>query len=225
MGSISNATLTISNDNSYGALQFSAPVYNVNENGGYATITVIRTGGAVGPGFSQLRHQRRREHRSGVNYSNVSGTLTLAAGQISASFTVPVIDDGVVDPPPTNFYFNVTLSNPTNAVLGIADQRDGANCGRANYNWPPGSPDTGFNAAGMNGSVFTLALQSGGQILAGGSFTAVGTVGEGSFARLNPDGTLDTSFLSGLSGANGSVLSIVSQTDGRILLGGSFTFR
>ncbi len=70
--------------------------------------------------------------------------------------------------------------------------------------------------------MFTLALQPGGQILAGGNFTAVGTTTEGDFARLNPDGTLDTSFLSGQSGANGSVQSIVCQTDGRILLGGSF---
>ncbi len=48
MGSISNASLTIINDNSAGTLQFSAPSYLVNENGGYATITVVRTGGSVG---------------------------------------------------------------------------------------------------------------------------------------------------------------------------------
>ena len=48
-GSITTATLTISNDNSYGAFQFSAPSYVVRENGGYATITVLRTGGIAGP--------------------------------------------------------------------------------------------------------------------------------------------------------------------------------
>jgi hypothetical protein len=55
--SITIATLTITNDNSYGAFQFSAPSYVVNENGGYATITVLRTGGIAGPCFRQFRHQ------------------------------------------------------------------------------------------------------------------------------------------------------------------------
>jgi uncharacterized delta-60 repeat protein len=222
MGSISNATLTISNDNSYGALQFSAPVYNVNENGGYATVTVTRTGGAVGQVSVDYATSPGMNTAAGVNYSNTNGTLVLAAGQLSASFAVPVIDDLVVDGQPNNFYFNVTLSNPTNAVLGSPTGAQVQILDAESYNRPPGSPDTGFNAAGMNGNVFTLALQPGGQILAGGNFTAVGTTSEGGFARLNPDGTLDTGFLAGLSGANGSVQSIACQTDGRVLLGGSF---
>ena len=222
MGAISNATLTISNNNSYGALQFSAPVYNVNENGGYATLTVTRTGGAVGQVSVNYATSNGQNTTSGVNYSNRVGTLVFAANQVSTSFTVPVKDDGIVDGPPANFYFNVALSNPTNAALGSPAGAQVQILDAESYNRPPGSPDTAFNAAGMNGSVFSLALQPGGQILAGGSFTAVGATGEGSFARLNPDGTLDTTFLSGLAGANGSVQSIVCQTDGRVLLGGSF---
>jgi uncharacterized delta-60 repeat protein len=222
MGAISNATLTISNNNSYGALQFSAPVYNVNEKGGSATITVTRTGGAVGQVSVNYATSNGQNTTGGVNYSSTAGTLVFAAGQVSASFAVPVMDDGIVDGSPTNFYFNVTLSNPTNAVLGSPSAAQVQILDAESYNRSPGSPDTGFNAAGMNGSVFTLALQPGGQILAGGNFTTVGTVPEGSFARLNPDGTLDTTFLADLSGANGSVQSIACQTDGRILLGGSF---
>ena len=216
MGGISNATLTIINDNSSGALQFSAPTYGVNENGGYATLTVVRTGGTAGT-ISAHYATSDGTAVAGTNYVAVSGTVTLASGQIVTNITVPILDDGVVDSPPANFYFNVSLQGPgtfVNAAVHIVDAES--------YNRPPGSPDTAFIAAGMNGSVFTLALQPGGQILAGGSFTAVGTQPEGGFARLNPDGTLDTSFLSGLAGANGSVQSIVCQTDGRILLGGSF---
>ena len=222
MGSISNASLTIINDNNSGTLQFSAPAYTVNENGGYATLTVVRTGGSAGTisahyATSDGTALADVDHAGVTNYIATSGSVTLASGQVTTNFTVPIVDDGVVDPPPANFYFNVSLVGPgisANAAVQIVDAET--------YNRPPGSPDTGFNAAGMNGSVFTLALQPGGQILAGGSFTAVGAVPAGSFARLNPDGTLDTTFLSGLAGANGSVQSIACQTDGRILLGGSF---
>jgi len=222
MGAISNATLTITDDNSYGSLQFSTPVYNVNENGGSATITVIRTGAAVGQVSVNYATSPGVNTVAGVNYSNTVGTLVFAAGQTSASFAVPVMDDGIVDGAPASFYFNVALSNPTNAALGSTTAAIVQILDAESYNRPPGSPDAGFIAAGMNGNVFTLALQPGGQILAGGNFTAVGSTSEGSFARLNPDGTLDTTFLSGLAGANGSVQSIVCQTDGRILVGGSF---
>ncbi len=139
-----NATLTISNNNSYGALQFSAPVYNVNENGGYATLTVTRTGGAVGQVSVNYATSDGQNTTSGVNYSNTLGTLVFAANQVSASFAVPVMDDGIVDGPPTNFYFNVTLSNPTNAALGSPAGAQVQILDAESYNRPPGSPDTGF---------------------------------------------------------------------------------
>lgn len=220
-GVISNATLTISNDNTYGMLQFSAPAYIVNENGGYATITVNRTGGAVGTVSVNYATSPGPNTVGGVNYSNVSGVLTFAANQISSSFTVPVKDDGVVDSQP--FYFNVSLSNPTNAALGSLASAQVDIVDVESFNRPPGSPDPAFNSAGMNGSVFALALQTNGQIIAGGNFSAVGTVPEGNMARLNTDGTLDTAFLSGSSGANGPVLAVVCQTDNQILIGGSFS--
>ncbi len=56
----------------------------------------------------------------------------------------------------------------------------------------------------------------------------MGTTPEGYIARLNTDGTLDSSFLSGSvgsgeDGAFGPVNSIICQTDGRIMVGGSFS--
>ncbi|MGC9943972.1 MAG: Calx-beta domain-containing protein, partial [Verrucomicrobiota bacterium] len=115
-GEITNATLVISNDSSYGSIQFSAPSYTVSENGGYATITVVRTGGYVGTVSVNYATANGSNTTSGVNYTATSGVLVLGPDQSAASFTVPVINDGVVDP--ANFFFNVTLSNPTNATLG-----------------------------------------------------------------------------------------------------------
>ena len=99
-GSITNATLTITNDNSYGTLQFSAPSYLVNENGGDATITVIRTGGDAGAVSVQYSTSDGPHAFSGTghvttNYVGITnGVLNFAAGQIAASFNVPILNDG-----------------------------------------------------------------------------------------------------------------------------------
>ena len=221
---ITNATLTISNDNSYGTLQFNSPVYNVDENGGYATITVVRSGGEAGTDYVNYATSPGLNTAAGINYSNVSGVLEFEPGQLSSSFNVPIIDDGIQDAPPTSFYFNVSLSNSVNAALGTVSNAVVQILDAESYNQPPGSPDVSFNAAGMNGDVLALALQSNGKIIAGGNFTDVGTVPEGHVARLNTDGTLDTTFLNGYSGANGPVQAVVNQTDDRVLIGGAFNF-
>src|SRR5207237_5923811 len=48
---------------------------------------------------------------AGTDYTATSGTVTLVAGQTSATVTIAVLDDGVFQTTPKSF--NVTLSNPT----------------------------------------------------------------------------------------------------------------
>jgi uncharacterized delta-60 repeat protein len=87
----------------------------------------------------------------------------------------------------------------------------------------PGTLDVTFAAgAGADGSVFAIALQEDGKILIGGDFTTYDGIARGRLARLNSDGSLDTTFATE-SGADGRVSSIVLQADGRILIGGWFT--
>src|ERR1035438_9670505 len=74
----------------------------------------------------------------------------------------------------------------------------------------------------MNASVLALALQANGQLLAGGSFTVANGTSRNRMARLNPDGSLDGTFLNGLGGADGSVNAVACQTDQRLLVGGAF---
>jgi uncharacterized delta-60 repeat protein len=219
--SITNATLTIANDNSYGQVQFSAPSYLVNENGGYATITVVRTGGTAGPVSVNFTTRDGSNTSSNVNYAATSGVLTFAANQTAASFNVSITNDLVQDP--ASFYFNVTLSNPTNTQLGSPTNAMVYILDVQSHDQPPGSPDGTFTA-GMNGDVLALALQTNGQILAGGNFTFVNGTPENSIARLNADGSLDSAgFLNGYSGANGAVQAIVCQrTDSRVVIGGAF---
>ncbi|MFN7045895.1 MAG: T9SS type A sorting domain-containing protein [Flavobacterium sp.] len=85
-----------------------------------------------------------------------------------------------------------------------------------------GSKDSSFNTGtGFNSTVFTIEQQTDGKILAGGQFTSYNSATENRIIRLNTDGSKDTSFITG-TGFNGTVLTIQQQTDGKILIGGSF---
>jgi len=87
-----------------------------------------------------------------------------------------------------------------------------------------GDLDTTFNPGiGANNGVFRIAQQSDGKTLIGGSFTSYNGTSINKIARLNTDGSLDTTFNPGTTGANSSVQSIALQSDGKILIGGQFT--
>ena len=94
------------------------------------------------------------------------------------------------------------------------------NIGRLNDD---GSPDTSFNASGLgaNATVYALAVQSDGKVVIGGDFTAVNGINVNHIARLNVDGSVDSSFTN--ASASDSVRAITLQLDGRILIGGLFT--
>ncbi|MFA7445205.1 MAG: gliding motility-associated C-terminal domain-containing protein [Flavobacteriaceae bacterium] len=86
-----------------------------------------------------------------------------------------------------------------------------------------GTLDTSFNiGTGFNDYVFSVILQPDGKILVGGYFTAFNGTAQNRIARLNPNGTLDTSFNIG-TGFNEWVNVITLQPDGKILIGGVFT--
>ena len=85
-----------------------------------------------------------------------------------------------------------------------------------------GTVDPTFNpAAGPNGGVRCLALQSDSKILIGGIFTSVQGVARHRIARLKADGSLDAGFDPG-EGASEVVRWIGLQPDGRILIAGGF---
>ena len=119
--------------------------------------------------------------------------------------------------------FSVSGISP-DSIRDIAIQSDGKvlvggtnGLVRLNSN---GSSDTSFTTNTTN--VNTIALQSDGKILIGGTFSSVNGVSRTSIARVNSDGTLDTTFNPVLSGG-ATVNDIIWQTDGKIVFGGSFT--
>lgn len=86
-----------------------------------------------------------------------------------------------------------------------------------------GSIDPGFNpGSGADGFVSSISLAPGGKIVIGGGFTSFNGIQRYGIARLNSNGSLDTTFNPGL-GADGPVWSVVAQTDGKVLMAGEFT--
>ena len=117
LGTQATATLTIVDDDVAPAatLQFSTAAFSVNENGGTATITVTRTGGSNVP-VSVNYATSNGTATAGSDYTATSGTLNFGVGETSKTFTVPIIDDALVE---GNETVNLTLSNPTGgATLG-----------------------------------------------------------------------------------------------------------
>ena len=85
-----------------------------------------------------------------------------------------------------------------------------------------GSLDTTFDTStGPNFAVRAMAVQPDGKVLVAGSFTMVGTVPRNRIARLNADGSLDSTFDPG-TGASSWVDAVALQSDGKVLIGGDF---
>ncbi len=117
LGSQATAVLTIQDDDvaQPGTLQLNAGSYSLTENGGSLTVTVTRTGGTGGT-VSVHYATSDGTATAGSDYTAVSGTLTFADGEASKTFTVPVLDDSLVE---GNETVTLTLSNPTGgAMLG-----------------------------------------------------------------------------------------------------------
>ncbi len=82
---------------------------------------------------------------------------------------------------------------------------------------------TTSGASSPTNRVNALALQADGQLLVGGSFGAVDGLPKYGVARLEPGGNPDGSFVT-TAPLNGTVSSVALQPNGRVLVGGTFTY-
>lgn len=85
-----------------------------------------------------------------------------------------------------------------------------------------GSLDATFNpGTGANGFVNAVALQPDGKIIIGGAFTSFNGTSRNRIARLNANGSLDTSFNPG-SGVDDAVLTLDLESSGKVIIAGAF---
>lgn len=92
-----------------------------------------------------------------------------------------------------------------------------------------GSVDSSFNiGSGFNASVLAIALQPDGKLIVGGKFTTYQGANQNYLIRLNADGSKDSTFNIGTGFGSqytlGTVQTIALQPDGKILIGGQFSF-
>lgn len=149
--------------------------------------------------------------------------------------TVTVFDPGVRDTSFAATFINSSVEKVLplpdgSIVIGgwFSSVRDSANSDHARAGVTrvdaTGKVDSSFAAGGgaTGTPVYDLALQPDGKIVVVGAFTAINGVARNRVARLNADGSLDLSFDPG-TGADGTVHAALLQSDGKIVIGGSFT--
>lgn len=116
------------------------------------------------------------------------------------------------------------MKTPCQLIIAAALSLAGLGAAQAQT---PGSQDLSFASGPQaNSTVLALALQSNGQVLAGGIFSQFRGQPRNLVARLNADGSLD-SFnpglaLSGYNGGSPAVNAVAVQSDGKIIVAGIF---
>jgi uncharacterized delta-60 repeat protein len=91
-----------------------------------------------------------------------------------------------------------------------------------------GLNDTTFNSggAGANGNIYSITQDVNNKYVIYGTFTTYNGTTTGNLARINSDGTLDTTFNTGGSGPGtspGFPVKVLALPDGKYLVGGNFT--
>lgn len=90
----------------------------------------------------------------------------------------------------------------------------------------PGNPDSrflpDFANGGDYGDVSAFAVQADGKVIVGGQFTSINGIAKQNLARLNEDGSVDTTF-NAAGGPNGAVKDIALDSTGSVIIAGSFT--
>lgn len=188
-----------------------------------AAITLFRAqpDGTIDPSFQQARFQEAADPDAGLRFGHVARIVAqpdgrlLVAGYFAAVNATPIknlvrlLPNGEIDP---SFQTGFGFAGPVLAVCLQPDDRilavgefthvDGVRRHGAARLHPDGSLDESFYQefhSGPGVSLTSVALQ-GDSILIGGRFERVGTANIANLARLHSDGSVDTRFITGVSG-------------------------
>lgn len=132
-----------------GAMRFTQPSYQINENTGALTVMVERINGSTGT-VSVSYATAPGTAAAPQDYTATSGTLSFGEGVTTQSLTIPIVDDSIDEP---SERFSVVLSNPTGgatfgtpsvASIEILDNDPPASGGAP----PPARRDSGGGALG-----------------------------------------------------------------------------
>ena len=184
---------------------------NIDSSPGNVRATVVQADGKIlVGGFFRTVNGLRRKSLARLN-ADYSLDTTFSAEINGTVLAVAVQTDGKI------------VIGGSFTIVGGANRNRIA---RLNSN---GSLDTSFNPGdGADGLVYDVAIQTDGKIVLGGNFYGVGSKSNYAIARLNADGSADSTFTSPIPfpvpspipPIPGIVYSIALQTDGKIVIGG-----
>ncbi|WP_162147673.1 Ig-like domain-containing protein [Flavobacterium limnosediminis] len=166
----------------------------------YTTTTILQPDGKIiiGGNFTQYNSTARNR----IARLNTDGSLDNTFNSVF----------------PANDYINSIALQPDGKII-IVGNFTPVRIARLNND---GSIDSSFNPGfGANNSISSATLQPDGKIIIGGNFTSYNGTTRNRIARLNADGSLDSSFNPG-TGTDNQVTSITLQPNGKIIIGGSF---
>lgn len=150
-------------------------------------------------------------------YNNTAERRNIARLNPDGSLAMPFILSG--------------LSSDVEAIAILPDGRvllGGRFTGNITRVTEEGEPDetfssgSGFSASSGTARVRAMTVLPDGKIIAGGSFNSYQGQPANRLARLNSDGSFDSTFNPEGSGANSAIYTLTSQADGKIIIGGGF---
>lgn len=139
-----------------------------------------------------------------TSFNSGGAGLTDTQGQPEVNSIVVLPDDSIL----IGGVFTHYNGTPRNGILKL---------------YSDGSLDPNFAPSGLAGTlryVMKITIQGDGKILIGGGFTSVNGTFRNNIARLNANGSLDTTFSANSIGLN-SVMDIKQAADGKIYVGGN----
>ena len=169
----------------------------------------------------------------GGSFSSYNATARNYIARLNTNGSVDISFNSGAEIGPNSSLFTIALQTDGKILIGgflnSFNERDPIHITRLNND---GTLDIIFNpGTGANGVIDAIAIQSDGKIIIGGRFTSYNGKARNNIARLNADGSLDTSFDPGtgsnatsiITPAESSLATISIQSDGKIIIGGSFT--
>jgi uncharacterized delta-60 repeat protein len=155
----------------------------------------------------------------GGSFRLLNGQSIQCLGRLTTSGTV----ESTFNPQPNEFVQSVVVQ-PDGKILfsGVFTSVGGQARSRIARLQPNGTLEgTGTFNTTIDFATQTMALQTDGKVLIGGTFTTVNGLSRMRITRLNIGGSVDPTF-SPNAGAGGTVNNVAVQADGRVILGGSF---
>ena len=160
----------------------------------------------------------------------IFGGLFLNYNNVSANYIIRLNSDGSRD---TSFVIGTGFNARVQAIAIQPDGKILLGGFFTSYNGTPASRIIRLNTDGsidgtfvygtaFNGDIEVITLQPNGFILVGGIFSTYKGVSANRIVRLNSVGTIDATFVYG-TGFNGRVYDIKLQSDGSLIVVGSFT--